>query len=105
MSKDDEQTTNKGLLGDQVVEQLYAEHAAGLRSWFGRLCQHKDKIDDMVHDVFVRMAMRLRAPGREPIRDPVSLLYFVASRVLTDQLRQQVKAKSRLEPLDSAVPV
>jgi RNA polymerase sigma-19 factor, ECF subfamily len=105
MSEDDERTTNKGLLGDQVVAQLYEEHAERLRRWFGRLCQYEDKIDDMVHDAFLRIATRLKATDREPVRDPVSLLYFAAGLVLTDQLRRQVKTKSRLESLDSEAPL
>jgi RNA polymerase sigma factor (sigma-70 family) len=104
MSRSNAQTTCTNLLDDTVVTQLYAAHAARLRSWFGKLSQHNDKLDDMVQDVFLRLAMRLRDREREPVRDPVSLLYFMAGRVLTDQLRKR-KTQNRFAPLDSAGPL
>jgi RNA polymerase sigma factor (sigma-70 family) len=58
----------------------------------------------MVQDVFLRVTMRLKAVDRETVRDPVSLLYFVAGRVLTDQIRKG-KTLNRLQPLDSAGPL
>ena len=96
---DTDPTDARDLEDESLVGELYIEHRVRLRAWFARLCRRADRLDDLVQEVFLQLGRRLSCQVREPVRDPVALLYHIAGNVLTDQLRRQLSIEKATEPL------
>lgn len=64
-----------------LVERLFAEHGAGLRTFFRRRIRSKADAADLAQEVYVRM---LRISDQEAIRNPVLYLYTVANNLVKE---------------------
>ncbi len=64
-----------------LVEQLFAEHRAGLQSFFRRRIRSKADAADLAQEVYVRM---LRISDQAAIRNPVHYLYTVANNLVKE---------------------
>jgi len=63
------------------VERLFADHRAGLQTFFLRRIRTKADAPDLAQEVYVRM---LRINNQEAIRNPVHYLYTVANNLVKE---------------------
>lgn len=64
-----------------LVERLFAEHRAGLQTFFRRRIRNQADAPDLAQEVYVRM---LRISDQEAIRSPVLYLYTVANNLVKE---------------------
>ena len=64
-----------------LVERLFAEHQAALRSFFMRRIRSKADASDLAQEVYLRM---LRISDKGAIRNPVHYLYTVANNLVKE---------------------
>jgi RNA polymerase sigma-70 factor (ECF subfamily) len=64
-----------------LVERLFAEHRAGLQTFFRRRIRSRSDVPDLAQEVYVRM---LRIRDQEAIRNPVHYLYTVANNLVKE---------------------
>jgi RNA polymerase sigma-70 factor (ECF subfamily) len=64
-----------------LVERLFTEHGAGLRTFFRRRIRSKADAPDLAQEVYLRM---LRISDQEAIRNPVHYLYTVANNLVKE---------------------
>ena len=64
-----------------LVERLFAEHRAGLQTFFRRRIRSQADAADLAQEVYVRM---LRISDQEAIRSPVLYLYTVANNLVKE---------------------
>jgi RNA polymerase sigma factor (sigma-70 family) len=64
-----------------LVERLFAEHRAGLQTFFRRRIRSRSDAPDLAQEVYVRM---LRIRDQEAIRNPVHYLYTVANNLVKE---------------------
>ena len=64
-----------------LVERLFAEHRAALRTFFSRRIRTKADAADLAQEVYLRM---LRISDQEAIRNPVHYLYTVANNLVKE---------------------
>lgn len=82
----------------KLLERLYREHGDAVRSFlFGRTRVGED-VDDLVHDVFVRLARSedLLSRSGEAFRTNRAYMFSIANNLLVDRLRQQ-KVRQRYQ--------
>ena len=83
---------------EQVLEQLFREHRAALRSFLlGRVRDTSD-LDDIVQEVFMRLARNTDAVNRllEPGANNRAYLFTAANNLIVDLERRQSVRKSYL---------
>jgi RNA polymerase sigma factor (sigma-70 family) len=64
-----------------LVERLFADHGAALRTFFLRRIRAKADAADLAQEVYVRM---LRISDQDAIRNPVHYLYAVANNLVKE---------------------
>jgi RNA polymerase sigma factor (sigma-70 family) len=64
-----------------LVERLFAEHRAGLQTFFRRRIRSHADAPDLAQEVYVRM---LRISDQDAIRNPVLYLYTVANNLVKE---------------------
>lgn len=63
------------------VERLFADHGAGLQTFFRRRIRSQADAPDLAQEVYVRM---LRISDQDAIRNPVHYLYTVANNLVKE---------------------
>lgn len=77
---------------EQLLEQLYSEHGEALRSFLrGRMGAVEHEVEDIVQDVFVRLARvdDLYEKVSTENRNSRAFMFTMANHILIDQLRQK----------------
>jgi RNA polymerase sigma-70 factor (ECF subfamily) len=64
-----------------LVERLFADHGAALRSFFRRRIRSQADVADLAQEVYLRM---LRIRDQEAVRNPVHYLYTVANNLVKE---------------------
>jgi RNA polymerase sigma factor (sigma-70 family) len=77
-----------------LVERLFAEHRAGLHTFFRRRIRSDADAADLAQEVYVRM---LRIRDQEAILNPVAYLYTVANNLVKEHAVLERRAASGVD--------
>jgi RNA polymerase sigma-70 factor (ECF subfamily) len=87
---------------EQVVGQLYRRHALALEAHCHRLLGYGDDASDAVHETFVRVLTRSRAPSCD--EHAVRSLFRISTHVCIDVLRERDVRVRALPELSARAP-